>query len=84
MKFAVCGEALFDVFATAPTPTGLTLDARLGGSPFNVAVGLQRLGQQAALVTPLSSGFLGQRLAQALREEGVDLGLAPPTSAPTT
>jgi fructokinase len=84
MKFAVCGEALFDVFATALTPTGLTLDARLGGSPFNVAVGLQRLGQQAALVTPLSSGFLGQRLAQALREEGVDLSLAPPTTAPTT
>ncbi|MEY2728924.1 MAG: hypothetical protein RL584_50 [Pseudomonadota bacterium] len=84
MKFAVCGEALFDVFATAHTATGITLDARLGGSPFNVAVGLQRMGQQAALVTPLSTGFLGQRLVQALREEGVDLSLAPPTSAPTT
>lgn len=84
MKFAVCGEALLDVFPTAQTATGLTLDARMGGSPFNVAVGLQRLGQQAALVTPLSTGFLGQRLAQALREEGVDLSLAPRTAAPTT
>ncbi|MBM3388151.1 MAG: carbohydrate kinase [Betaproteobacteria bacterium] len=84
MRFAVCGEALFDVFATAHTPTGITLDARLGGSPFNVAVGLQRLGQQAALVTPLSTGFLGQRLSQALQEEGVDLSLAPATSKPTT
>ena len=84
MRFAVCGEALFDAFATAPTPTGLTLDARMGGSPFNVAVGLQRLGQQAALVTPLSTGFLGQRLIQALREEGVDVSLAPRTPEPTT
>lgn len=84
MKFAVCGEALLDVFPTAQTATGLTLDARMGGSPFNVAVGLQRLGQQAALVTPLSTGFLGQRVAQALREEGVDLSLAPRTAAPTT
>lgn len=84
MKFAVCGEALLDVFPTAQTATGLTLDARIGGSPFNVAVGLQRLGQEAALVTPLSTGFLGQRLVQALREEGVDLSLAPLTAAPTT
>jgi fructokinase len=27
----VCGEALFDVFAVGDTPTGVTLDARVGG-----------------------------------------------------
>jgi hypothetical protein len=35
--FIVCGEALFDVFATGSTPTGLGFDGRIGGSPFNVA-----------------------------------------------
>ena len=37
--FVVCGEALFDVFAAGHTPTGIALDARIGGSPFNVAHG---------------------------------------------
>ena len=43
--FVVCGEALFDVFAAGDTPAGMMLDARIGGSPFNVAMGLRRLGQ---------------------------------------
>ena len=43
--FIVCGEALFDVFATGSTPTGIGFDGRIGGSPFNVALGLARLGQ---------------------------------------
>ncbi|MDH5539553.1 MAG: carbohydrate kinase, partial [Rhizobacter sp.] len=37
--FVVCGEALMDVFASADTASGMNLDARVGGSPFNVAVG---------------------------------------------
>jgi fructokinase len=44
----VCGEALMDVFALADTPTGLSLEARMGGSPFNVAVGLARLAHPVA------------------------------------
>ena len=44
----VCGEALMDVFALEDTPTGLSLEARIGGSPFNVAVGLARLAQPVA------------------------------------
>ena len=84
MKFAVCGEALFDVFSTGVTPTGLALDARIGGSPLNVAVGLARLGQAAGLVTVLSDGFLGERLRQHLEQERVDLSLALEHPAPTT
>ncbi len=84
MMFAVCGEALFDVFATGDTPTGMSLDARIGGSPFNVAVGLSRMGQHAALVTTLSTGFMGERLRSALAREGVDLSLVQARSAPTT
>lgn len=84
MKFAVCGEALFDVFATAHTPTGLALDARMGGSPFNVAVGLARLGQAVGLVTAMSDGFLGERLMSALREEQVDTRLIQRSAAHAT
>jgi fructokinase len=84
MKFAVCGEALFDVFATADTPTGVSLDARMGGSPFNVAVGLARLGQSVGLVTALSDGFLGERLMAALHEERVDTRLIQRCPAPAT
>jgi hypothetical protein len=63
----VCGEALFDVFATGDTPTGMSLDARVGGSPFNVAVGLARLGQPVCLLTQISRGFLGERLMRRQR-----------------
>ncbi len=69
--FVVCGEALFDVFAVARTATGLSLDARVGGSPFNLAVGLARMAQPVSLLTTVSNGFLGERLMQALRDEGV-------------
>ena len=41
--FVVCGEALIDVFADRETPTGIALDARVGGSPFKVAIGLAPL-----------------------------------------
>ena len=82
--FVVCGEALFDVFATGSTPTGLGLDARIGGSPFNVAVGLRRLGQPVAFMGGVSRGFLGERLLQAFRDEGVDERCVQRLDAPTT
>ena len=82
--FVVCGEALMDVFAAGDTPTGVSLDARVGGSPFNVAVGLSRLGQPSAFLGGVASGFLGERLLRALREEGVDLRPVQRHDAPTT
>jgi len=80
----VCGEALMDVFEAGVTPTGLTLDARVGGSPFNVAVGLARLGQASAMLTGMSRGFLGDRLFRALEEEGVATHAVHRLDAPTT
>lgn len=82
--FVVCGEALFDVFATGETPTGLAMDARIGGSPFNVAVGLARLGQPVAFLSQVSRGFLGERLMRALVAEGVDSRTVQRSDAPTT
>ena len=80
----VCGEALMDVFAAGDTPTGLTLDARVGGSPFNVAVGLARLAQRSAFLAAVSTGFLGDRLMAALAAEGVDTATVVRTPARTT
>lgn len=82
--FLVCGEALFDVFATSETPAGLSMDARIGGSPFNVAVGLARLGQPVAFLSQVSRGFLGERLMRALASEGVDTSAVQRSDAPTT
>ena len=82
--FVVCGEALMDVFAVGDTATGMTMDARIGGSPFNVAVGLARLGQPVGFFGALGHGFLGERLLRALRAEGVDTGCTPVLDAPTT
>jgi fructokinase len=82
--FVVCGESLMDVFAAGTTATGLTLDARVGGSPFNVAIGLARLAQPVAFLSSISRDFLGERLLQALTSEGVDTSTVRRVNAPTT
>ncbi|HET9645046.1 MAG TPA: carbohydrate kinase [Burkholderiaceae bacterium] len=82
--FVVCGEALMDVFAQGDTKEGMTLDARVGGSPFNVAVGLARMAQPVTFLGGISTGFLGDRLMRALRQEGVDTRCVQRIDAPTT
>ena len=76
--FLICGEALVDVFIDPIETDSLgdeatVLRAVAGGSPYNVAIGLARLGRVAALCTEISSDRLGQRLEAALLKEGVDL-----------
>jgi fructokinase len=80
----VCGEALMDVYTTAQTPTGLTLDARIGGSPYNVALGLARLAQPVAFFGGVSAGMLGERLMQSMRDEGVATDWVARPDSPTT
>jgi fructokinase len=80
----VCGEALMDVFSTGETATGLSLRAHVGGSPFNVAVGLARLARPVALLGAISSDFLGARLMRALESEGVSTATVVRTAKPTT
>ena len=82
----VCGEALFDVF---PDQTGSDdgvwpLLARAGGSPFNVAIGLARLGRSTAFFGGLSTDAMGQALAAQLAREGVDASLSPRLAKRTT
>jgi len=80
----VSGEALMDVFAAGETGTGLMLDARIGGSPLNVAIGLARLRQPVAFFGAVSSGFLGDRLMGALRDEGIGTECTVRVDAPAT
>lgn len=83
--FLVCGEALFDFFLESEAgPAASTYAARAGGSPFNVAIGLSRLGKPSGLLTGISSDLLGQRLAQVLEDEGVSRQYAISTDRPTT
>ena len=83
--FLVCGEALFDFFLESESgPASATYAARAGGSPFNVAVGLARLGVGSGLLTGLSTDLLGARLSAVLAEEGVSTRYAVPTDRPTT
>ncbi len=80
--FVVCGEALWDFFAVEGDP--LTFHALPGGSPLNVAVGLARLGQRAALLGGMSTDRLGDRLAAVLRAEGIATGFLLRSTRPTT
>lgn len=67
----VCGEALIDLFVGAPSPTGLQAEAVAGGSPFNVAIGIGRLGRSAAFLSTLSDDAFGSFLTKKLMEAGV-------------
>jgi len=71
--YLVCGEALFDVFTDGERGDDVPMLARPGGSPFNVAIGLTRLGHRAGLYTGLSTDVLGRRLYRQLEREDVCL-----------
>ncbi|MFK7865853.1 MAG: carbohydrate kinase [Alphaproteobacteria bacterium] len=75
--FIVCGEALYDLIPSdlaggdEAQTNALGFKAIIGGSPFNVAVGLARLGVKAALFTGISKDSLGTKLFNHLIDEGV-------------
>lgn len=85
--YLVCGEALFDFFSeedASGQASKVNYKAIAGGSPFNVAVGLRRLGIEAGLLGGLSTDFLGRRLLQVLKDEGVSEQFLVEFAAPTT
>ncbi len=75
----VAGEALVDL-----APRGELLLPLPGGSAYNVAVGLGRLGRPTGFLGGLSTDAFGQRMADRLAQESVDLSLSPRSEAPTT
>lgn len=75
------GEALIDL---VPRGHPGEYRASAGGSPFNVAVALARLGNRTALMARLGDTGFGRILRDAAAIEGVDLGAAARASEPTT
>ncbi|GAB3024822.1 carbohydrate kinase family protein [Mycobacterium bourgelatii] len=63
----VIGEALIDV-VDGPSP-----GEHVGGSPLNVAVGLSRLGRGIDFLTHIADDAAGQRIAEYLKNAGVQL-----------
>lgn len=65
----VLGEALIDIVA----PVAGEAEEYVGGSPANVAIGLARLGHRTRLATHIGRDARGDRIAELLRAEHVDL-----------
>lgn len=82
--FLICGEALFDLFAAPSAQGPITLTARAGGSPFNVAIAMARLGARAALFTGMADDMFGRRLRADLAVEGVETGYLRMSGGKTT
>ena len=77
----ISGEALVDLIPDRVRDNAY--DAVLGGSPYNVAIGLGRLGAPTAFVSRLSKDANGEALAAALTAGGVDLAFAVRAAEPT-
>lgn len=69
----VCGEALVDLFVFGQNGPRLAAEAVAGGSPYNVAIGLARLGCPSAFCGGLSTDRFGELLTGQLELEGVAL-----------
>jgi fructokinase len=80
-RVTVIGEALIDL---VPTATPGTFQARPGGSPYNVAIGLARLGQPTTLMARLADNAFGRILRTHAATEGLLLHAAPLATEPTS
>lgn len=69
-----CGEALIDFLPVKSTAGTEAFQPFNGGSIYNVAVALSRLGRPTGFYGGLSRDFFGNQLEDGLRESGVDLG----------
>lgn len=79
MSVVVAGEALVDL-----APHDGLLAPLPGGSPYNVAIGLARLGTSTRYLGRLSRDGFGDLLITRLRDEDVGLDLIADTDEPTT
>lgn len=79
------GEALIDMIpATCGDACEEGFIPRAGGSVFNTAIALGRLGANVGFVSGLSTDMFGEILEQTLRDSNVDLALCLRADRPTT
>jgi fructokinase len=79
-----CGEALIDFLPVTDRDGRHAYRPVVGGSVFNVALTLGRLGAPTAFLGGLSTDFFGDRLVAALSESNVSTAGVTRTSRPTT
>src|SRR5580700_4369560 len=77
----VIGEAIVDL---VPGGQPRTFQAVPGGSPYNVAIGLARLGHRATLMARLAATAFGRILRGPAQAQGIDLRAAPTAAVPAT
>ena len=78
------GEAVIDFLPERNLDGARVFRPLLGGSAFNVALGLGRLGIPAGYMWSLSNDLFGNRFVDALEEADVDIGRIVYSSNPTT
>lgn len=81
--FVVGGESLVDL---VPANPGTTAERQpvAGGSPFNCAIALAKLGNQTGFLCPISTDRFGDMLLAPLGEAGVRVLIEERVDAPTT
>lgn len=80
MSVAVLGEALIDLIVGDDG----AYRPHLGGSPYNVAIGLARQGVDVSYLSPLSDDAFGVQLANSFRAEGVAVPVSRRSLWPTS
>jgi fructokinase len=81
--FVVGGESLIDLVPVSSAPDAERM-ALPGGSPFNCAIALSRLGNDTGFLCPISTDEFGDVLLAPLAEAGVQVLLEERVDAPTT
>jgi fructokinase len=79
-----CGEALIDMVPGMTENRDTAFVPCPGGSPYNAAIALARMGVDAGFLSPLSKDFFGDLLYATLQKEGVDLSLVRRVDKPST
>lgn len=80
-RLTVVGEAIVDLIQDASPGS---YRAAPGGSPFNVAIGLARLGHRTTLMARLADNAFGRLLRAHAVAEHIDLSHAPKAAEPAT
>lgn len=78
------GEAVIDFLPERNLDGARTYRPMLGGSAFNVALGLGRLGTPCGYMWALSNDLFGARFVEALEEADVDVGRIVYSDQPST
>lgn len=81
--FVVGGESLVDLVPAGPGPTA-ERQPIAGGSPFNCAIALAKLGNPTGFLCPISTDPFGDMLLAPLEEAGVKVLIEQRVEAPTT